>query len=167
MFIRAYLSGEGPEYGAPAIDPDKGGCQEDIFYHYKLALIKAAAEDAAVRSEEKAAKREKRAISPDKIEELTRYYSERIPYKLHRARYHSFVNYFGVLKRLGWVEKTGKEEKSIPQDKAPSFQPKRYYRLTDKGKSVAEAEFSDPITALYHYPPEIRSAKKYHYYTKR
>jgi hypothetical protein len=38
IFIRDFLSGKGPEYGASAIDPAKGACQEDIFYHCKLAL---------------------------------------------------------------------------------------------------------------------------------
>lgn len=80
-FIREFLLGHAP-YGAPTIDPDKGACQEDIFGYYKEALITAYAEDAAVREEEKRAEREKRAISPERIEELTAYYSERIPYKL-------------------------------------------------------------------------------------
>lgn len=37
-FIREFLLGHGPE-GAPKIDAEVGACQEDIFYHYKLALI--------------------------------------------------------------------------------------------------------------------------------
>ena len=44
-FIREFLLGHGPE-SAPAIDPDTGACQEDMFYHYKLALHRACAEDA-------------------------------------------------------------------------------------------------------------------------
>lgn len=174
MFIRAYLSGKGPEYSVPAIDPGKGACQEDIFYHYKLALIKAAAEDTAVRAEEKAAKREKRDISPDKIEELTRYYSERIPYKLYKARYHSFQRYFHWLKQLDWVELTGKEEKAAIQDYYPDAPSRRYYRLTKKGIEAPDYEWSRP--QLYAQPmtngmpteqyfKEKRS--KYHYYKRR
>ena len=44
-FIREFLLGHGPE-GSPVIDPDKGAVQEDILYHYKLALHHAYAEDA-------------------------------------------------------------------------------------------------------------------------
>ena len=44
-FIREFLLGHAPE-GSIAIDPKVGACQEDIFYHYKLALHRAYAEDA-------------------------------------------------------------------------------------------------------------------------
>ncbi len=44
-FIREFLMGHGPE-GSPAIDPVTGAPQADIFYHYKLALHRAYAEDA-------------------------------------------------------------------------------------------------------------------------
>lgn len=44
------------------------------------------------------------------------YYLARIPYKLTRMRYHSFLTYFGMLKRLGWVEPTGRVETSIAQE---------------------------------------------------
>jgi hypothetical protein len=51
-FIREFLLGHGPE-GAPTIDPDTGACQEDIFYHYKLALHRAYAEDATAWENER------------------------------------------------------------------------------------------------------------------
>ncbi|MBA7685812.1 hypothetical protein ES703_94240 [subsurface metagenome] len=168
-FIREFLLGHAPE-GSPTIDPDKGACQEDIFSYYKEALITAYAEDAAVREEERRAKREKRPISPDKIEELTRYYSERIPYKLHRARYHSFQRYFHWLKQLGWVEFTGEEETSAIQPYYPDAPPRKYYRLTRKGVDAPDYEWSRPQFTLY---PEINGIpfkqyfeekrKKYHY----
>ncbi len=56
-FIREFLLGQGPE-GAPKTDPEIGACQEDIFYHYKLALHWAYAEDAtALENEERASGR--------------------------------------------------------------------------------------------------------------
>lgn len=172
-FIREFLLGNAP-YGSPTIDADKGACQEDIFGHYKEALIWAYAEDMAVREEEKRAEREKRPISPEKIEELTRYFSERIPYKLHRARYHSFSRYFHWLKQLGWVESTGVEEPSAIQEGYPDAPPRKYYRLTKKGIEAPDWEWSRPQLALYpviggiparEYFKEKRASQ--HYYKRR
>jgi len=146
-FIREYLLGHEP-YGAPAIDPARGAPQADIFYHYKLALFKSYAEDAAVREEEERAQREKRPVSPERIEERMAYYSKRIPYKLTACRYHSFVNYFNMLRRLGWIEEAG-EEPSGPQDYDPKFQPRRFYRLTKKGIDAPDYEWSNPKLVLY------------------
>ncbi len=69
-FIRDYLAGNGP-YGARAIDSSIGACQADIFYEYKMALIRETALDRAVRLEEKQAKREKRPINPENIQSLS------------------------------------------------------------------------------------------------
>ena len=44
-FIREFLMGHGPE-GRPKIGLNRGACQADVFYHYKLALHTAYAEDA-------------------------------------------------------------------------------------------------------------------------
>ena len=63
-FIREFLLGHGPN-GSPVIDPAVGAPQAEIFYHYKMALIKATALDRATRREGQLARREKRAISPD------------------------------------------------------------------------------------------------------
>ena len=68
-FIREFLMGQGPN-GSPEIDPSVGAPQSDICYHYKKALLKAIAVDRATRQEERQAKREKRLISPDRIEKL-------------------------------------------------------------------------------------------------
>jgi len=114
-FIREFLLGHGPN-GSPRIDPEVGAPQADIFYHYKTALLKAIAVDKATRHEEKQARREKRAISPEKIDTLTERYLVRMPYKSTSCRYHSFVVYFSNLQRLGWVESTGREEASAPLD---------------------------------------------------
>jgi len=168
-FIREFLLGNTP-YGAPMIDPEVGACQEDIFGHYKEALIRAYAEDMAVREEEKRAAREKRPISPEKIKELTEYYSARIPYKLHKARYHSFSRYFHWLKQLGWVERTGKEQTStiqgylIDAGKPPDAPPRIYYRLTQKGIDAPDWEWSRPQLALY---PEIGGVPAREYFKEK
>ena len=147
-FIREFLSGHGPN-GSPRIDPDVGAPQSDIFYFYKTSLLKAIALDRAIRQEEKQARREKRAIDPEKIERLTERYLVRTPYKTTSCRYHSFVVYFSNLQRLGWVESTGKEEASAFQDHYPPGQPRRYFRLTDAGKAASETAWANPHLALY------------------
>lgn len=147
-FIREFLLGHGPN-GSPRINPDVGAPQADIFYHYKRALLKATALDRATRVEERRGRREKRAISPENIERLTERYLARIPYKSTGCRYHSFVVYFSNLQRLGWVEPTGREEKSAFQDHYPQGPPRRYFRLTDAGKAASEAAWANPLFALY------------------
>jgi len=147
-FIREFLLGHGPE-GSSGIAPDVGACQADIFYHYKLALMRTTALDRATRAEEKRARRERRAIDPDEIERLTERYLARIPYKSTSCRYHSFVVYFSNLHRLGWVEFTGREEASAFQDHYPPGPPRRYFRLTDAGRAASDAAWSNPYLALY------------------
>jgi len=147
-FIREFLLGQGPN-GSPRIDPDVGAPQADIFYYYKTALLKAIALDRATRQEEKQARRQKRSISPENIERLTKRYLARSPYKSTSCRYHSFVVYFSTLQRLGWVEPTGKEEPSAFQDHYPQGQPRRYFRLTRAGREAGDAAWSNPHLALY------------------
>lgn len=147
-FIREFLMGDGP-YGSPIIDPAVGAPQADIFYHYKMALIRATAFDRATRVEEKRARREKRSIDPDNIERLAVEYIARMPYKATGCRYHSFVVYFSTIQRLGWVEPTGMEEPSAFQDNYPPGPPRRYYRLTASGRAASEAAWSNPHFTLY------------------
>jgi hypothetical protein len=147
-FIREFLSGHGP-HGSPTIDPGEGAPQADIFYHYKMALIEATALDRATREEERRARREKRAISPDNIERLTGRYLARIPYKTTSCRFHSFVVYFSNLQRLGWVESSGKEEASSFQSHYPPGPARRYFRLTDAGRAASESAWANPLAALY------------------
>ena len=75
---------------------------------------------------------------------------------------------------LGWVELTGEEEGSLPGgmpgarvERTPKGttlvevpQPRRFYRLTRKGREAPIGAWSDPLQALYHYPPEQRSKRK-------
>jgi len=137
-FIREFLLGNGPE-GSPKIDPNIGAPQAHIFYHYKQALLKAIALDKATRHEERQARREKRPISPDRIEKLAERYLLRTPYKVTGCRYHSFVVYFSNLQRLGWVEATGEEESSAFQGNYPAGPPRRYFRLTLAGRLAGNA----------------------------
>jgi len=67
-------------------------------------------------------------------------------------RYHSFLVYFGVLKRLGWVEETGETESSTIQGYYPQAPDRIYYRLTKKGVDAVDELWSNPLFTLY---PEI------------
>jgi hypothetical protein len=147
-FIREFLLGHGPE-GSPQISPNIGAPQADIFFHYKRALLMAIAVDRATRQEERDARHEKRSISPDRIEKLTERYLRRTPYKVTSCRYHSFVVYFSNLKRLRWVEESGREETSVFQDNYPSGYPRKYFRLTVAGRLATDAAWSNPLLALY------------------
>jgi hypothetical protein len=148
LFTREFLLGHGP-HGSPKIDPDTGAPQADIFHQYKTALMRATALDKATRAEEKRARREKRSIDPDNIEKLTEVYLARMPYKAQGCRFHSFVVYFSNLQRLGWVEETGREEPSAFQEHYPPGPPRRYFGLTEKGKSAPDYLWADPRKALY------------------
>jgi hypothetical protein len=147
-FIREFLFGKGP-YGSARVDPDVGACQADICHEYKMALMRATAVDRATRAEEKRARREKRPIDPDNIEELAERYLTRMRYKAQGCRYHSFVVYFSTLQRLGWVEPTGKEESSAFQDHYPPGPPRRYFCLTKAGRGASDAAWANPHLALY------------------
>jgi len=147
-FIREFLLGNGP-YESTIIDPQIGAPQADIFHEYKTALMKATALDKGTRTEEKLARREKRRINPDNIVVFTSRYLAAMPYKSHGCRFHSFVVYFSNLRRLGWVEPTGKEELSAFQEHYPLGQPRRYYRLTTLGKTTGNAFWSNPQLVLY------------------
>lgn len=147
-FIKEFLSGRAP-YGSSAINPSTGAPQADIFSNYKKALIRETAMDRAVRAEERKAKREKRSINPDRIDELFQRYLARLPYKAQGCRFHSFITYFSMLQKLGWVEPTGMEEPSEFQDKYPEGQPRKYFRLTFIGMAAPESAWANPHRALY------------------
>ncbi|MFC2059908.1 hypothetical protein ACFLTZ_02285 [Chloroflexota bacterium] len=72
--------------------------------------------------------------------------------KLTHLRYHSFLMYFGVLKRLGWVEVTNETEPSAIQDNYPQAPEGVYYRLTKQGIEAGDELWSNPLFTLY---PEI------------
>jgi len=162
-FIWQFLLGDGPN-GSLMIDPDRGAVIDDIRYAYKSALLKAYAEDMVAVAMEKG------------IELSVQEALERIPHRLTKMRSHSFYRYFHHLKMLGWVEATGEEEESgmggMPGaviqkgDKGALVrvpQPRRFYRLTAKGKTASETEWQDPLQTLYGYPREIRSPRPRRY----
>ena len=80
---------------------------------------------------------------------LFKKYLVRMPYKAQGCRYHSFVTYFSILQKLGWVEYTGKEEPSAFQDNYPEGQPRKYFRLTPAGMAAPDSAWTNPHKALY------------------
>jgi len=111
--------------------------------------MRATALDQATIAEEKQARREKRSIEPENIEKLAQRYLSRMSYKYRGCRYHSFITYFATLRRLGWVQPTGHEEPSSFQDHYPPGSPRRYFRLTDAGRTAPETAWANPHRALY------------------
>jgi len=146
-FIRQFLSGNGPE-GSKKIDPSRGAVQADINYEYKLSLSRATALE---RTERIISDMVVKGIDVDdeKADEIYQRELKKVSLKFSHMRYHSFLMYFGVLKRLEWVEITKEKEASSMQDsyaKAPS---RIYYRLTEKGKAASDDLWSNPLTTLY------------------
>jgi len=150
IFIRDYLAGLGP-YGSPNIDPSEGACQTDIREHYKTALFREHAEDAVAREVERRVKRRLPPMTAEDEERFRLRAFERIPYKFTSIRSHSFARYFGMLTQLGWVEPTGREETSAFQEKYPEAEPRRYFRLTDRGRAASDIDWSNPLRTLYGY----------------
>ena len=149
-FIREFLMGKGPE-GSKAIDPRRGATQADINYEYKEALARATAREHAERVISRMV-----VGGTDVTEELAEkvYQQElrRVSRKFTHMRYHSFLMYFGVLKRLEWVEVTSETEPSAIQDNYPAAPERVYYRLTQAGKEAGDELWSNPLFTLY---PEI------------
>jgi len=167
-FIREFLLGHGPE-GAPKINRQRGACQADIFYHYKIALHKAYAEDAIAYENEQRIKQGKPIYNEEEYGERIAYFMSRMPYKLFKCRYHSFQRYFHWLKQLGWVEFTGEEEIAAMQDHYPPAPPRRLYRLTTRGTEAPGHQWSNPQLTLY---PErgleyFRENRRQHRYSKK
>jgi len=167
-FIREFLLGHALE-GSPTIDPEEGACQEDIFYHYKLALHRAYAEDAVAWENESRIKTGKSIYTPEEYGERIDWHLGRIPYKLHKARYHSFQRYFHLLKQLGWVEFTSREEPSSIQENYADAPPRKYYQLTQKGIEAPDYQWSNTQLTLY---PErgleyFREKRKEHKYSTK
>jgi hypothetical protein len=149
-FIREFLLGRGPE-GSRTIDPEQGAPQADINFEYKEALARATARE-----------RTERIISRMVVggadvteEDAERIYErelKRLSRKFTHMRYHSFLMYFGVLRRLGWVEVTGEKETSSIQDNYPPAPERTYYRLTEKGMEAGDELWANPLFTLY---PEV------------
>lgn len=160
--------GHGPE-GSPSIDPEVGACQEDIFYHYKMALHRAYAEDAVAYENEERIRQSKPIYTDEEYQERIDYHMSKMPYKLVKCRYHSFSRYFHFLKQLQWVERTGKEEPSAIQQYYSPAPPRVYYRLTRKGIEAPDHEWSNPQLTLYPERPleYFREKRKQHKYSRK
>ncbi|KTB48980.1 hypothetical protein DEALK_18270 [Dehalogenimonas alkenigignens] len=149
-FIREYLLGNGPE-GSPRIDPEKGAPQADINYEYKEALARATARERAERIISKQVVRGV-DVTEELAEEIYQKQLRKVSRKFTHMRYHSFLMYFGVLKRLGWVETTERTEASSIQEHYSDAPRRVYYRLTTKGRIVSDQAWANPLFTLY---PEI------------
>jgi len=149
-FIREFLLGRGPE-GSRVVDPETGAAQADINFEYKEALARATARERAERIISRMVVSGE-DVTEEKAENIYQRELKRISRKFTHMRYHSFLMYFGVLKRLGWVEATGRTEASAVQDNYPPAPERTYYRLTEKGVEAGEELWSNPLFTLY---PEI------------
>ena len=149
-FIREFLLGKEPG-GSRVIDPQRGATQADINYEYKEALARATAQD---RAERIISRMVVGGVDVTEEEAKNIYQRElrRVSRKFTHMRYHSFLMYFGVLKRLGWVETTNETEPSSIQDNYPPAPRRVYYHLTQKGREAGEELWSNPLFTLY---PEI------------
>jgi hypothetical protein len=148
VFIRDYLMGRGP-YGAPRIDPSEGACQTDIREHYKAALFKRHAEDAVSREVGRRIRLGLPPMTSAEEDRLMLQVLEEIPYKFTSIRSHSFVRYFHLLIQLGWVEPTGREEISAFQEGYIQAKPRRYFRLTERGRTASDFQWLNPLRAKY------------------
>lgn len=146
-FIRQFLLGNGPE-GSKKIDRDRGAVQSDINFEYKEALAKATAREHAERVINRMVV-SGIDVTEDQAEDIYQRELKRVSRKFTHMRYHSFLIYFGVLKRLGWVEITGKTEPSAIQDNYSLAPERAYYRLTRKGIEAGEELWSNPLFTLY------------------
>jgi hypothetical protein len=149
-FIREFLLGKGPE-GSTKINPKSGAAQADINYQYKEAMARATARERAERIISRLVL-SKADVTEEEAERIYQRELKRVSRKFTHMRYHSFLMYFGVLKRLGWVEVTDQTEPSAIQDNYPAAPERVYYRLTSKGIGAAEELWSNPLFTLY---PEI------------
>jgi hypothetical protein len=149
-FIREFLLGKGPE-GSKRIDPVRGATQADINYEYKEALARATAQDRAERIISRMVVSGV-DVTEKEAEKIYQLELRKVSRKFTHMRYHSFLMYFGVLKRLGWVETTGLIEPSSIQDNYPPAPQRVYYRVTPKGVEAGEELWSNPLFTLY---PEI------------
>lgn len=146
-FIHEFLLGNGPE-GSPKIDPKVGAPQSDINYAYKEALAMATARDRAGRIISRLVV-DGADVTEERAERIYQRELRKISRKFTHMRYHSFLVYFGVLKRLGWVEVTGQTEASAIQENYPPAPERVYYRLTRDGIAAGDEPWSNPLFTLY------------------
>ena len=146
-FIREFLLGKGPE-GSQVIDLERGAAQADINYEYKEALARATARERAERTISRLVVSGK-DVTEEQAEKIYERELKKVSRKFTHMRYHSFLMYFGVLKRLGWVEEGGRTEPSSIQENYPPAPERTYYRLTEKGREAGDELWSNPLFTLY------------------
>jgi len=147
LFIRDFLWGRGP-FGATIIDPRRGSTQSDINFEFK----EASARETARQRAEKIVSRMVLAgvdITEEQAARIYRRELERVSIKFTRMRYHPSLVYFGQLKRLHWVEKTGEVQPSAVQKNYSGAPGRVYFRLTKKGMEAGDELWSNPLFALY------------------
>jgi len=149
-FIREFLMGKGPE-GSRVIDSQQGAPQADINYEYKEALARATARERAERIISRMVL-DGADVTEEQADRIYERELKKVSRKFTHMRYHSFLMYFGVLKRLGWVEPANVIEPSTIQDNYPPAPERTYYRLTKKGIQAGDELWSNPLFTLY---PEI------------
>jgi len=142
--------GNGPE-GSTKINPTSGAAQADINYQYKEALARATARERAEKIISNMVVKGA-DVTEEEAEKIYQRESRKVSRKFTHMRYHSFLMYFGVLKRLGWVEVTDQTEPSAIQDNYPAAPERVYYRLTKVGVQAGEDLWANPLFTLY---PEI------------
>jgi len=91
-------------------------------------------------------------VTEEMAENIYQRELKKVSRKFTHMRYHSFLVYFGILKRLSWVEATSETEPSAIQDNYPPAPERVYYRLTKKGIEAGDELWSNPLFTLY---PEI------------
>ena len=143
--------GEKVQDTSSAIDQQQGAPQADINFEYKEALARATARERAERIISRMVV-SGADVTEEQAEKIYEREMKRISRKFTHMRYHSFLMYFGVLKRLGWVELAGQTEPSAIQDNYPPAPERTYYRLTKKGIVAEDELWSNPLFTLY---PEI------------
>jgi len=131
--------------------PQRGATQTDINYEYKEALARATARERAERIISRLVVGGA-DVTQEQAEDIYQRELKKTSRKFTHMRYHSFLMYFGVLKRLGWVETTEETQPSAMQDNYPPAPSRTYYRLTKNGIEVGEDLWSNPLFTLY---PEI------------
>lgn len=147
LFTRDFLWGRVP-FGSSIIDPRRGSTQSDINFEFK----EASARETARQHSERIISRMVLAgvdVTEERAEMIYRRELYRLSIKFSRMRYHPSLVYFGLLKRLRWVEKTGEVEKSAIQQNYPGAPGRVYYRLTRRGKEAGDELWSNPLFALY------------------
>ena len=150
LFIRDFLWGKAPEHSSK-VDPVRGATQSDINFEYKEAMAGATAREHT----EKIISRMVLSgvdVTEEQAETIYQRELKRVSRKFTHMRYHSFLMYFSVLKRLAWVEATGETEPSTIQSNYSEAPERVFYRLTKKGMEAPDELWANPLFALY---PEI------------